>query len=73
MSENRGLYNKYRVERLWSPGSTKKHDDCDYFVLDLSHDKHAHPAIAAYVQSLREQGEYGMLADDLYEKYLRDD
>jgi hypothetical protein len=48
----KGLFSKYRVERLdgeSAPG--KKHDGCFYFVLDLTHDPHAIPAIAAYANS----------------------
>lgn len=57
----RGLYEKYRVERLNDPAG--KHNNCRYFVLDLTHDKHAGPALQAYARScLRE---YPALADDL--------
>jgi hypothetical protein len=42
----RGIYMKYRVVRLNDP--KKKHKNCSYFVLDLSHDKFAGPALRAY-------------------------
>jgi len=45
----KGLYCKYIVERVDNqdrPG--RKHHGCDYFVLDLSHDKFAEPAIRSY-------------------------
>lgn len=42
----RGLYNKFRVERV--DGKQKKHANCDYFVLDVTHDPHAIPALLAY-------------------------
>lgn len=48
----RGLYGKFKIERvdgLSEPG--QKHDGCSYFVLDLTHDPHAIPAIRAYVES----------------------
>lgn len=47
---NRGIYNKYRVERMdgsTSPGG--KHRDCEFFVLDLVHDEFAIPALQAYM------------------------
>lgn len=51
---NRGVYKKYRVYRLdGSGGDGGKHANCDYFVLDLCHDKHALPAMRAYIQSCR--------------------
>lgn len=65
--KNRGLYGKFYVERVdgtSEPG--KKHDGCDYFVLDLTHDKHAYAAVRAYIDSCRV--EYPLLADDLTEK-----
>lgn len=59
-----GLIDKFRVERndgKSAPG--EKHEGCNYFVLDLTHDPHALPAIAAYAQSCR--AEYPQLASDL--------
>ena len=51
-----GLYFKYRVSRRdGSDGVGGKHENCDYFVLDVSHDKHAIPAILAYAESCKEQ------------------
>lgn len=43
-----------------------KHFRCDYFVLDLTHDEHAIPALQAYAQSCQE--EYPLLAADLLAK-----
>lgn len=57
---------KYRVER--ADGSTRpgcKHADCRYFVLDLTHDRFAGPALAAY--SMACQKEYPRLAEELDE------
>lgn len=49
-----GLYGKYQIERVdgtSAPG--RKHHKCEYFVLDLTHDPHAIPAIKAYADSCR--------------------
>jgi hypothetical protein len=65
--KERGLYHKFNVER--ADGSSEpggKHHGCEYFVLDLTHDKHAPAALHAYARScLRE---YPALADDLFAK-----
>jgi len=48
----KGLYGKYDVQRVDNqdrPG--RKHHGCDYFVLDLTHDKFAEPAIRAYASA----------------------
>jgi hypothetical protein len=61
---NRGLYEKYRVERTdgrSAPG--EKHDGCRYFVLDVDHDRHAIPALLAYAESCK--GEYPLLSRDV--------
>lgn len=60
-----GLYNKFRVireDREDRPGY--RHHECRYFVLDMSHDPHAIPALRAYAKSARADG-YAVLADDL--------
>jgi hypothetical protein len=57
----RGLYRKYHVERLNDP--TGKHKDCQYYVLDLAHDKFAGPALRAYAYAC--EVEYPSLAADL--------
>lgn len=62
----RGLYAKFNVERLSDPKG--KHLSCDYFVLDMDHDKHALAAIAAYADSCAL--DYPDLARDLRRKYL---
>lgn len=59
-----GLYAKYTVQRNDGrdrPGGP--HDGCDLFVLDLTHDPHALPAIRAYIVSC--QPEFPVLAQDL--------
>ncbi len=49
----RGLYRKYsKIERDdGSTGPGEKHEKCEFFVLDLEHDKHAKAAIRAYAES----------------------
>lgn len=62
--KDRGLYQKFLVER--ADGSSEpggRHHECRYFVLDLTHDPHALPAIKAYLKSCRK--DHPVLADDL--------
>lgn len=66
----RGLWPKFRVER--TDGSSKpggKHEHCMMFVLDVVHDEHARPALAAYANNVRE--EFPHLAADLFEVLRR--
>ena len=66
---SRGLYGKFFVERTdgkSAPG--QKHHDCDYFVLDITHDPYAKAALLAYADSCEAQ--YPLLAADLRSKYL---
>lgn len=61
----KGLIGKFTVRR--NDGRDvegEKHHGCRYFVLDLDHDPHAKPALAAYAKSARADG-YTALADDL--------
>lgn len=65
--KTRGLYGKFHIERTdgkSAPG--QKHEGCDYFVLDLTHDPHAAAALRAYADSCAV--EYPFLAADLYDK-----
>lgn len=65
--KTRGLYNKFHVERTdgkSEPG--QKHHGCEYFLLDLDHDKYAVPALRAYAEHC--QAEYPLLAADLFAK-----
>lgn len=68
MSDNaRGLFGKFHVERTdgtSAPGG--KHDGCDYFVLDLSHDPYAYKAIMRYADACALT--HPQLSDDLHEK-----
>jgi hypothetical protein len=64
-SKNVGLIGKYHVERTdGSSAEGQKHHGCQYFVLDLTHDPLAFPALAAYERHARQAG-YVALADDL--------
>ncbi len=47
-----GLYRKFDVRRV--DGSSEpggKHHDCEYFVLDMTHDQHARAALRAYADA----------------------
>lgn len=60
----RGLFQKFYVERTdGTSAAGRKHDGCDYFVLDLTHDPFALPALAAYAKACRSK--YPALAKDL--------
>ena len=62
-----GLYHKFNVTRTDgtdAPGG--KHEGNEYFVLNLTTDKHGIPAIAAYAESCA--AEYPLLASDLRAK-----
>ena len=66
---SRGLSDKFEVHRKYgtdAPGG--KHHGCQYFVLDVTHDPHARPALLAYAQSCR--AEYPLLAEDIERKLL---
>jgi hypothetical protein len=65
--QDRGFYHKFIVRRVdETDGPGRKHEGCEYFVLDLTHDKHAPAALRTYAESC--QDEYPMLAADLREK-----
>ncbi len=58
------MYEKFHVER--TDGSSEaggKHEQCDYFVLDLVHDKFAMDALRAYATAC--ESKYPELARDL--------
>ena len=62
--QHTGVYRKFHVER--TDGSSKpgnKHENCQYFVIDLVHDPYAPAAIHAYAEACR--NEYPALAADL--------
>lgn len=62
--KSRGLYGKFHIERTNGKSEAgEKHDGCDYFVLDLTHDPFASAALKYYADKCRE--EYPLLAADL--------
>lgn len=69
-SKTLGLIGKFHVRR--TDGRSRKgqkHHACNYFVLDLTHDPLAFPALAAYERHARAAG-YEALADDLIVKLV---
>lgn len=59
-----GLYSKFRViRRDGKHRRGKKHAGCDYFVLDLTHDENAIPALLAYAESARKNGKLHLALD----------
>lgn len=66
--KRRGLYNKFSIMRIdGNSAYGQKHHECDYFVLDLTHDPLAIPAIRAYAIEASKAG-YTKLAEDLWKK-----
>ena len=60
----RGVYRKYKITRTdGSHRAGRKHEHCAYFVLDLTHDQYAIPALKAYAEACRES--FPALADDI--------
>jgi hypothetical protein len=56
-NKRRGLYHKFNIERTDGTSALGgKHESCDYFVLDLTHDPHAIPAMLAYAKSAKKDG-----------------
>lgn len=62
----RGIYNKFHVTRVdGSSGEGGKHEHCEYFVFDLTHDQFARTALSAY--SVACKGKYPQPSADLVE------
>jgi len=60
----RGLYKKYIVYREDETDLIGgRHSRCKYFVLDLTHDQFAGPALEAYARACRK--DFPLLASDL--------
>jgi hypothetical protein len=69
-AERQGLFRKYDVRRVdGEDGPGGRHHGCELFVLDLSHDRHAVPAIQAYANACRET--HPQLARDLDRRHGR--
>jgi len=63
-----GIYHKFDVNRVdGTDREGEKHEGCNYFVLDLTHDPFAKAAVLAYADACEQ--EYPVLAKDLREKY----
>lgn len=65
-----GFYRKFDVTRIDGrdkPGGDR--ENAEYFILDLGHDPHALAGLRAYVDSLRESGDYPDLVADLTARY----
>ncbi|CAJ5554847.1 gp03 [Burkholderia pseudomallei] len=63
-----GLYRKFDVRRV--DGSSEpggKHHDCEYFVLDMTHDQHARAALRAYADAC--ESTHPELSADLIARY----
>ena len=70
-NEQQGLYRKFNVRRTDgsdSPGG--RHDGCDYFVLDATHDPHAEAALIAYANAV--EATHPALAQDMRDRYALD-
>jgi len=69
--KERGLYPKFRIERTDGKSAEgEKHENCEYFVLDLTHDRYAIPALVEYARQCDRDG-YRELAADLGAMLLR--
>lgn len=69
MSEDGQIYHKFNVSR--TDGSSEpggKHQNCRYFVLDISHDPFAQYALKAYADACEKT--YPMLAEDIRDTWL---
>lgn len=65
--KTRGVYNKFKVERTDGKSAVgEKHFGCDYWVLDLTHDDFALPALEAYAAACERT--YPLLYADLMRK-----
>ena len=61
----RGVYEKFIVHRRDGRSlEGEKHDGCEYFVLDLTHDRHCVEALRSYAESCRT--DFPLLSRDLF-------
>lgn len=72
-AEQQGMFRKFMVLRADGADKkvTDKHFNCEYFVLDLTHDPAAKPALRAYADAI--EATHPFLARDLRVKYLGED
>lgn len=67
----RGLYEKFKVKRTDGRSAKgEKHEGCSYFVLDLTHDPFAWPAIHAYAMAC--EVKFPQLAADLRVRWIKE-
>lgn len=68
-AEQQGLFRKFDVRRTDGSDATPmgKHYGCEYFVLDVNHDKNAPAALAAYADAV--EATHAELARDMRERY----
>lgn len=69
-NKSKGIYNKFivnRVDETDAPGG--KHDGCEYFVLDATHDVYAYAALMAYADAC--EADYPKLAADIRARYTQ--
>lgn len=63
-----GIFRKFAVRRVdGSDAPGGKHDGCEYFVLDMTHDKHAPAALLVYADSCRTT--HPRLSEDLISRF----
>lgn len=70
MTDNKakGIYHKFIVKRVDGTDFPQgKHDGCDYFVLDTTHDVYAMAALLAYADAC--EADYPQLAADIRTRY----
>jgi hypothetical protein len=66
-AEQQGLFRKFNVTRTdASSAKGGKHEGCEYFVLDTTHDQHAKAALSAYALACR--ATHPALAADLRDR-----
>ncbi|RFP32461.1 hypothetical protein D0T21_09690 [Duganella sp. BJB476] len=67
-AEQQGMFRKFDVRRVdGSDAPGGKHHGCRYFVLDMDHDMHAGPALAAYAESCR--ASHHALSDEMIAEF----
>ena len=72
MTDNKakGIYNKFIVNRVDGTDCVGgKHEGCDYFVLDTTHDVYAYAALMAYADAC--EADYPKLAADIRARYTQ--
>lgn len=68
--EEQGMYRKFIVERAdGRQGAGYRHHNCDYFVIDITHDPFAEAAMLAYADMCEIR--YPELARDIRDKFGR--